>query len=109
MRSHRTIMVPVMAPVDEGIAPLVMMLNTIPSCYTLASCEGHETAPGFVLFRGTNLPRLLIVLAPLLVGVATMRLTWGGGDAIDGEISLPKEHVEKATVIIRDFVKEEAR
>ena len=37
---HKTIPVQVWADVDEGIAPLVKYLNTIPDIRTHASCQG---------------------------------------------------------------------
>jgi hypothetical protein len=38
--SHKTLPVPVWADVDEGIAELVVYLNTIPGVRTIASCQG---------------------------------------------------------------------
>lgn len=37
---HKTVPVQVWADVDEGIAPLVQYLNTIPGIRTHASCQG---------------------------------------------------------------------
>lgn len=48
---HRTVLVKVNAPVDEGIAEIVTALNAFPGLYTTQSCQGRENGYGFVWFR----------------------------------------------------------
>ncbi len=37
---HKTLPVKVVVDIDEGIAPMVIHMNTIPGIRTLASCQG---------------------------------------------------------------------
>lgn len=52
MSQHRSVIVHVNAPVDEGIAPLVMALSEIDGVVTMESCQGHEgQRDAFVVFH----------------------------------------------------------
>jgi hypothetical protein len=49
---HRHVIVRVNAPVDEGIAPLVVALSEISGLVTMESCQGHDgQQDAFVVFH----------------------------------------------------------
>ncbi len=48
---HRRVWVRVNAPVDEGVAPLVSLLSSVPGLETVDSCEGiHHKTEAYVYF-----------------------------------------------------------
>ena len=50
MPQHRQVWVKVNAQVDEGIAEIIALLNTIPHLQTIDSCQGAENARAFIYF-----------------------------------------------------------
>jgi hypothetical protein len=52
---HRPVNIKVNAPVDEGIAPLVLALNSIEGVMTIDSCQGYDgKAYVYFVVRGSS-------------------------------------------------------
>jgi hypothetical protein len=52
-KHHRQVWTKVNAPVDEGVAELVSVLNQVDRLFTLDSCQGHN-GWGYIYFRYGN-------------------------------------------------------
>lgn len=93
---HKTVLVKVNSPVDEGIAGVVAALNEIPNLYTTQSCQGRDDSYAFVWFRyGKNVHEAADFLVWLTRAVGmprTVRILaeWGGGEQL--RIELRCEH-----------------
>jgi hypothetical protein len=66
MKKHSTINIKVNAPVDRGIAPLVLALNRFDGLLTLDSCEGYKDKPAYVYFRYGAKPKDLTTFCYIL-------------------------------------------
>ena len=66
MKKHSTTNIKVNAPVDKGIAPLVLALNRFDGLLTLDSCEGDKNKPAYVYFRYGAKPKDLTVFCYIL-------------------------------------------
>jgi hypothetical protein len=111
-RPHKEVQVKVNAFVDEGIARLVVALNTIDGVVTLDSCEEDAgTGEASVYFTyGTGwrqLGALIEAIARLLRGLNlccgfSVSLEWfGGNDQPRAHLSLRREHVADVARVIR--------
>ena len=93
--AHIQKLVKVNAPVDEGIADVVVALNAFPKLCTTQSCQGRDDGFGFVSFRyGETAQETIDFLFWLeTVGLAGLpgrflSAKWGGGETLILELEI---------------------
>ena len=109
---HKTVLVKVNAPVDEGIAEVVGLLNEFPNIYTTQSCQGRTDGFAFVWFRvgksAHEAADFLVWFTKQISIVPGVRVLaeWGGGDSLRLELRIEhpaiKEIAERLRVIVNE-------
>jgi len=111
-RAHKEILVKVNAFVDEGVAPLVLALNSIDGVVSLDSCE-HDAISGeasvYFQYGATwqDLANLVEALSRALRGLNlccgfSVSLEWlGSNDRPRAHLSVKPEHVADVAAAIR--------
>jgi hypothetical protein len=111
-RPHKEVQVKVNAFVDEGVAPLVVALNSIDGLVTLDSCEEDAgTGAASIYFTygdgWKEMGSMIEALARLIRGLnlccgASVSLEWfGSNDQPRAHLSLRREHVADVARVIR--------
>jgi len=115
-RRHPTVVVKVNAPVDRGIAPLVMALSELPELLTIDSCQGGNGLPAYVylrysgqfIYRGADEDELRVFsrLAKALAakcqdgGLYALCLEWCSGDAPLGHLKCAPKDVPRLAKLV---------
>jgi hypothetical protein len=108
--SHREVMVKVNAPVDKGVAPLVVALSEDSCVQTIESCEGDEERPAFVIFRRGNwqecgsflFDELLASMPDDLRADVSLSLAAYDDDLCHGRIALSPAAIDRLANLIRN-------
>jgi hypothetical protein len=109
---HKQVMVRVNAPVDEGIAPLILALSDIPGVVTMESCQGeagHSSA--FVVFYMDDwracgellFDRLLPLMPPDLRSGVSLRIESFDTLIARGWITLDPAAIEPISECVRQL------